>query len=906
MIEIPGYSIVRTLGKGGMAEVYLAIQQSFEREVALKVLAPHLIGDETFSERFLREAKIVSRLVHPNIVTVYDVGIQNNHHFLSMEYIPGKDLKQSRNDLSLAERIRVIKDIARALNFAGKKGYVHRDVKPENIMLHAEDGRAVLMDFGIARPSELNTGMTQTGTAIGTPHYMSPEQARGQDVDPRSDLYSLGVVLFLLLAGHVPYDADSAVAVGIKHVAEPIPLLPTQLQIFQSIINKALSKEPEHRFQTGAEFVAALDTISDSELREIEQIVEQSKLRQRDLEAQVDTEAPTVVSGAVDMPNRSPESDGIQAALASSDKRTSHGAVNAEVLGVEATDAESSEGSAEAQSSAEASHGVSVWPWVAGLLVAGGIGYLVYFQQQLPVHQRTQVVDAIFDRATQWVEQLSGRAEVTDVGPEKLSRDVASSQTPSLQAGAEPEQQSVLPAAVEPEINGASVDERSTDQPALATGSEAVVSVLERREQQLSQASALLQVLPNHLDQGKQVADVYRTLLAQNPTDIEARQGLQSVRSVYEDKARAALNSKDYAQVERVLEQAQVAFPLTGQDPRLEKIRTALRQQQQIDQWMADAQRYLADNALSQPQGANAMEAYQRVLELQPEYVQAQQGVAVVLKRLVSGVERPMSRGEWQRASKNLQAALNAAPENQKLQQLKATLERKQQIRRLANAARRQRQQGDVFAPAGANTLQSLRKILVLEPSHSEARKAVDGLEQGLVSQVERHIQAGAWDDARAQIARALSYFPASTELQQLKAINEQAITDAQQPRIDQLRVSHRIIESLQGPQSTSLAVDGLIYVGFDFDNFGVETTVVNAHLFEGEPAIEVAQIPVVLTRNQGEQYFRFEPPLQGFAQGRYRLEMTLQGEPLVSTHFAIETVAPTVDTPQTPNGEAP
>ncbi len=260
-IELPGYKIKSILGKGGMATVYLAIQESFEREVALKVMSPDLLADDNFGERFLREAKIVSRLVHPNIVSVYDVGIHNGYYFLSMEYVPGKDLTHKRLDLSLLDRLRVVKEIARALDFAGKKGYVHRDVKPENIMLHEEDGRAVLMDFGIARPSDTASGMTQVGIAIGTPHYMSPEQAKGLSVDPRSDLYSLGVVLFLLVTGAVPYDGESAVVVGIMHISEDIPCLPPYLEVFQPIIDKIMAKNPERRYQTGAEFIAALDAI---------------------------------------------------------------------------------------------------------------------------------------------------------------------------------------------------------------------------------------------------------------------------------------------------------------------------------------------------------------------------------------------------------------------------------------------------------------------------------------------------------------------------------------------------------------------------------------------------------------------------------------------------------------------
>lgn len=288
-MEIPGYTILDTLGQGGMATVYLAIQKSFEREVALKVMSSALSHtDPSFGERFTRESRIVSRLVHPNIVTVFDVGEFEGHHFLSMEYIPGQDLKQRRSELTLIERINVIKEVALALDFAGKKGYVHRDVKPENIMLHEEDGRAVLMDFGIAKISDTASGMTQTGTAIGTPHYMSPEQAKGLSVDGRSDLYSLGVVLFLLLSGYVPFDAESAVSVGIKHVSEEVPQLPAHIGVFQNIIDKALAKDPEQRFQTGGELIAALSAITETRLQAIDDV---AKEMAQSCEAIVDAEA---------------------------------------------------------------------------------------------------------------------------------------------------------------------------------------------------------------------------------------------------------------------------------------------------------------------------------------------------------------------------------------------------------------------------------------------------------------------------------------------------------------------------------------------------------------------------------------------------------------------------------------
>jgi serine/threonine protein kinase len=199
-----------------MATVYLAIQENFQREIALKVMSSTLAADADFSERFLREARIVSRLVHPNIVTVHDVGIHQGHHYLSMEYIPGTDLKHNFMQLDGARILRLMKEVAAALDYAGKKGYVHRDVKPENIMISQEDGRAILMDFGIARVADSDNSMTKTGVALGTPYYMSPEQARGKAIDGRSDLYALGVVFYLLIMGKVPYDAESAIAIGNK------------------------------------------------------------------------------------------------------------------------------------------------------------------------------------------------------------------------------------------------------------------------------------------------------------------------------------------------------------------------------------------------------------------------------------------------------------------------------------------------------------------------------------------------------------------------------------------------------------------------------------------------------------------------------------------------------------------
>ena len=259
-IEIPGYKIIKTLGVGGQATVYLAIQQGFDREVALKIMSPALAADPTFGERFLREAKIVAKLSHARIVTVYDVGESGSFYYLAMEYMRGEDLKgQIAKGLKTKQALVIVARLAQALHFAHKKGYIHRDVKSENILFD-DDNQPVLTDFGIAKASNSSTQMTQTGKLIGTPEYMSPEQCRGRKLDGRSDLYSLGIILFEMLARKVPFTGEDSVSVCIQHVTKPVPQLPARLGHLQWIIDSLLAKKASSRFQTGKELAEAIQS----------------------------------------------------------------------------------------------------------------------------------------------------------------------------------------------------------------------------------------------------------------------------------------------------------------------------------------------------------------------------------------------------------------------------------------------------------------------------------------------------------------------------------------------------------------------------------------------------------------------------------------------------------------------
>jgi serine/threonine-protein kinase PpkA len=261
-ITIPGYSIASRLGQGGMASVFLAVQLSFEREVALKVMSPLLNSDPSFAVRFKREARIVAQLNHASIVPVFEVGEHESCHYLSMEYLSGGDLKRRilAGERGVGLAISVCTALSAALDVAHRKGFVHRDIKPENILFR-EDGTPVLTDFGIARALDSGQSLTLAGMLVGTPDYMSPEQVKGLQLDGRSDLYSLGIVFYEILTGTVPFKADSSLSVALKHVGEPLPQLPAEHAAYQEFLDCLTAKDREDRFASGAEVIRALRVI---------------------------------------------------------------------------------------------------------------------------------------------------------------------------------------------------------------------------------------------------------------------------------------------------------------------------------------------------------------------------------------------------------------------------------------------------------------------------------------------------------------------------------------------------------------------------------------------------------------------------------------------------------------------
>jgi eukaryotic-like serine/threonine-protein kinase len=259
------YELEELVGHGGMSSVYRAHDSLLERNVALKLLHEQYNRDDEFVERFKREARLVAQLQHPNIVTVIDRGEEDGRQYIVFEYIDGENLKERvvrKGRLEIHEALEISIEVAHGLAFAHAHGLVHRDVKPQNVLLNG-DGGAKVTDFGIARSLDVEQGMTRAGTVLGTSNYIAPEQASGRQVDVHTDVYSLGVVLYELLAGDVPFPGESFIAVAMKHVHERPPnILDTRADVplrVAAAIDHALEKDPEQRFPTMDAFAAELE-----------------------------------------------------------------------------------------------------------------------------------------------------------------------------------------------------------------------------------------------------------------------------------------------------------------------------------------------------------------------------------------------------------------------------------------------------------------------------------------------------------------------------------------------------------------------------------------------------------------------------------------------------------------------
>ena len=257
-ILIPNFELLQQIGQGGMSRVYLARQLQPKRDVAIKIVSPGSAPDPAFLSSLKIEGDTIASLNHDNVVTVFACGVVDNHYFLAMEVLPGGDLTERiKKGLRPDDAVEVMIQIGGALAHAHKRQILHRDIKPENVMFH-ESGKAVLVDFGIAKEGTTESSFTQVGAVVGTPHYMSPERCMGKETDARSDLYAMGVMFFEMLTGHKVFEGRDTFAVSYAHVYEPVPPLPPEHARYQGVVNKLLAKDPKDRYQDANEMVTSL------------------------------------------------------------------------------------------------------------------------------------------------------------------------------------------------------------------------------------------------------------------------------------------------------------------------------------------------------------------------------------------------------------------------------------------------------------------------------------------------------------------------------------------------------------------------------------------------------------------------------------------------------------------------
>lgn len=891
-INLPGYKILRTLGKGGMATVYLAEQVIFEREVALKVMAKHLAEDPSFGQRFMREARIVSQLVHPNIVTVHDVGVHDGYYYLSMQYIDGQDLKQARRSLSMREKITAVRDIAKALDYAGSKGYVHRDIKPENILFHTSDGRAVLTDFGIARAAESDLAMTQTGTAIGTPHYMSPEQAKGLAVDHRADLYSLGVVFYLLLAGRLPFDAESAVAIGIKHIAEKVPPLPRHLSSLQPLVNKLMAKKVDNRFQNAKELIAALDELDLHQLEHVERMAaEAMAMRAQPGDPDAPTKVSTPIADTITAPTieRALSDEELQASL---DDRPHARADDDHEAEAEYTVVFEEDPSA-----------TSWFPWIAGLLVCLTVAGGVFYQQRPDIANRwlqqglgyadeaaLTVEGWLFDvepdasqplvpKTGENVPQFAERESEPDrpQGPQALSE--VESTSGSVGSGGELEQ---ALAPVE-SVNGASpsaVDEVHTKSPAELDAEQ----TLERLKEHFLTEPAVL----------SELVQAYKNLISLAPSNLIVAQEFDDLRALERAKVieLAADDKVDLARAK--LQQYQLIFDGVSQQDILD-LESELEQQVQVNGLLEKAQTAFEADALTRPDGQNALSYYQQVLELQPDNLTARNGVDKISTRLLEYAKRNREQGRYASAKTFVDKALALTPESNEGQEEKrrveALLNRQNKVLEAVRKGKQALENGDYFSPQANSAYAHYTAALMIDPNHQPAQDGLVDAQKLFRGRVFGLLELEEFDSARALLERALKDSPSYQPLASLQAEVEQAISDliyAKQPRLLNLLVSGQPISDLSATQAQTISADRSIYIGFRFENFQSETAVIQAELTDGAGALQIAQVPVVVTGQSGVAEFSIDRAVEGFPNGSYTISMRLGDQMLHTSLFRV------------------
>ena len=832
-VDIPGYELLRELGAGGMATVFLALQRSLERQVAIKVMR-RAGADENLEKRFLLEGRTMAKLPHRNIVGVYDIVQTDAINYIAMEYLGGGTLSERLADgLALAEAIAIVVQIAGALQFAHDNGVVHRDLKPANIMFR-DRFTPVLTDFGIARQQGSEaTRLTQTGMMIGTPTYMSPEQATGEDVDGRSDQYSLGVLFYEMLTGAPPFTGETPLNVVLAHLHQPAPPLPLQFAHFQPVMDRLLAKRREERYPDLKNFVAELKSLlthSDTLMARLRIDPSQSASEQlRALgfsESQINTGAgatPSAMAAAVGAA-RTGEGRGVRS--------TGRGSTGPGVR-------------LEAGLRGPGRGGRPAWLLPAGLaavlLVAAVLVWALVLRDSLSPELRAIVNDSLAsaDRLIEQGKLVSPSGDnayekiqtVLQVVPglpeaeERLVRIVT-----ALRGQAEQALDRNAFAVAETRI-GEALAVRPQDPALLALKQRLETARLDAaREQQvrelLAQADAAEQAGRALGDGADTALALLRQALQLAPGHPQARQRLDALREQALKPARDALagNRLEEARTRLLASSGWFAADPAWQalQAEIDGAREREAQRARIAELMARARQQLQAGRLAEPAGDNALETLARVRELDADNADAAALHRDIAGRLAGQAADAERGGDPAAALALYEQALQAQPGEPRYAAARDALqarlgERQVRVSQSLSAARAAITQRRLLQPADASALHHLQAVLELDPRNAEARRLLQELPR-LVGETAAELAREQRPDAALSLLQAgLQQYPddAGMALQasQLRGQVEQA--RAEEVREQHLSALRELLAQRQLNADTargiSVALDALL-----------------------------------------------------------------------------------------------
>lgn len=836
VISIPGYEIKDLLGRGGMAMVYLAVQESIGREVALKVLSPDHT-DETFSERFLREARIASQLSHPNIITVFDAGIHNDIHYMSMEYIKGKSFNEARDLLTRKQKVKVIKEIAQALDFASKNGFLHRDIKPENILLH-QDGRAILTDFGIAKTNDVSKGLTETGKILGTPYFMSPEQTKGLQIDHRTDIYSLGVVLFQALAGYVPYDGPSLVSICIKHLSDPIPQLPKGLEVFQQIINTCMSKKPEHRYQHASELYEALNKISDKELDSIDANAKALK------KAGQDHNAETLVD--TDLSQKLPQTK-------ISKKKTSRPVTSTSTT-----------------SKKIRNNPVSTHKYIKPSPLPN-IADSEDFKNLNRRKKRILMLLIILAIAIGYYQRI----ELTRI----------------WNTQGKPLAKQYLPNEIK---NYLFTDTKIKKVPPVKV--KTPKAKLSAEQIELNKIFRLKESLNKIPSNAVLLSEIYDKNLSLNPDNKDTINSINELKQWYIYHATFLINQKDYNSADKTITTLSQFYPEIIQSDAYISLQDKLDMGKVNEPHLQKSRVYFAVNALNAPEGANALEELKTVLNNDEYNEEALAGIRKIADHFKLKSRTQINNKELFKALNSVNAGLQAIHNDQELlslqKEIKTSINSKNDINKIIRQAKKQLNNGNSITPSGTSAFDLYQNILSIDINNKEAKNGLLLIRKKIVKKANSYVNQNKFLEANKTITTASKLFPNSNDIKSLK-IKLQKEMDAILPIVPKIKISNLEFSEITPTTMQKIKIGELLHIGFEYNNFTQNKTNIKVNIYNGLEQNKntinqklIIQKSITILGKNGTHYFSVKLPKSGIINGNYSFELMFGESRLIKANL--------------------